>query len=68
MKIQSDHTYYSKDIRGDSRNYGWKVSFDVTDGYLGINQMDDAGAVKDRVLLSPQQMRDLVDFYEKHTG
>jgi len=54
-------TTYSEKIKGDPGNYGWQVRFDLTDGYLGITQFDGE-AVKDRVLLSPAQVRHLLAF------
>lgn len=54
-------TYYSDRFKGTPGNYNWEVSFDLTDGYLGINQIED-GKVKDRVLLSPAQVKELVNF------
>jgi hypothetical protein len=54
-------TTYSEKIKGSPRNYGWAVRFDLTDGYLGITQFEGE-AVKDRVLLSPAQVRELVNF------
>ena len=54
-------TYYSEKIRGAQGNYGWAVGFDITDGYIGITQFDGE-TVKDRVLLSPAQARELVEF------
>jgi hypothetical protein len=53
--------YYSEKINGSPRNYGWAVRFDLSDGFLGITQFEGE-TVKDRVLLSPAQMRQLVEF------
>ncbi len=55
-----DETTYSKKFKGDKGNYGWAVSFDVADGYVGINQHADDGM--DRVLLTPSQMKELLRF------
>lgn len=54
-------TYYSEKIKGTRRNYDWAVGFDLTDGFLGITQFDGE-TVKDRVLLSPAQVRELLNF------
>lgn len=55
-------TTYSEKVRGASGNYGWQVRFDLTDNeYLGITQFDGE-TVKDRVLLSPAQVKELVSF------
>ena len=54
-------TTYSKKFGGARGNHGWEAEFDLTDGYLGITQLGD-GRVKDRVLLSPGQVRALVAF------
>ena len=49
-------------IAGDKSNYQWGARFDVTGrGYVGITQFD-GGVVKDRVLLSPKQVSELVAF------
>ena len=53
-------TTYSKKFKGDKGNYGWAVSFDVTDGYVGINQHADDGM--GRVLMTPSQMKALLRF------
>lgn len=54
-------TTYSEKIKGNHGNYGWDVRFDLTGEYLGITQFDSE-TVKDRVLLSPAQVRELVSF------
>lgn len=54
-------TRYSERINGSPRNYNWPVRFDVTDGYVGITQME-GDVVKDRVLLSPAQVQQLLEF------
>lgn len=55
-------TTYSEKINGSRGNYGWEVRFDLTDNeYLGITQFDGE-TVKDRVLLSPAQVKELVSF------
>ena len=57
-------TYYSDKIAGARGNHKWPVAYDITDGYVGISQVED-GRVKDRVLLSPKQVRELVAFIER---
>lgn len=55
-------TYYSDKIEGAPRNYNWPARYDLTDGYVGISQFEDDGNVKDRVLLSPKQVKELAEF------
>jgi hypothetical protein len=57
-------TRYSDRIKGAPGNYNWIARFDMTDGFLGITQIEE-GAVKDRVLLSPAQVREMLDFIGK---
>jgi hypothetical protein len=57
-------TYYSLKIDGAAGNYNWPVSFDFTDGFLGINQCKDR--CNDRVLLSPRQVEELIAFVKRH--
>jgi len=60
-------TTYSEKIKGSEGNYDWEVRFDLTDGFLGITQFEGQ-TVKDRVLLSPAQVRQLLAFVtEKKT-
>jgi hypothetical protein len=54
-------TKYSDMIPGDSRNYEWAVRFDIHARYLGITQFEGA-SVKERVLLSPDQVAALMRF------
>lgn len=54
-------TYYSEKIKGDSGNYDFVVRFDVTDGYIGLTQYDGE-EVKDRILLSPSQVTEFLNF------
>lgn len=56
-------TTYSERIKGDRGNFDLDVRFDMTHGYLGVTQTDD-GTVKDRVLLCPAQVKELVAFVE----
>ena len=66
-------TTYSGKIAGDKRNYGWAVSFDNTGpadyahepGYIGITQFDEQGKVKERVLVSPEQVDEFIRFSRK---
>lgn len=56
-------TDYSDRIEGTPQNHHWSVQFDVTDGYVGITQFESGQtAVRDRVLLSPDQFAALVAF------
>ena len=54
-------TEYSLTIEGTRDNWNVPVQFDWTDGFLGIT----AGAGKDRVLLSPLQIKELRGFIER---
>lgn len=67
MSDRRGHTYYSKKVKGAQGNYDWPVRFDRTDGYIGVNQYDGE-ALKDRVLLSPAQVRELVKFASLSKG
>jgi hypothetical protein len=58
----NDRTYYSDEVAGARGNYNWPVTYDVTGGYVGITQKADDGTVKDRVLLSPEQVKALTEF------
>jgi hypothetical protein len=57
----ADETRYSEKIEGDRGNYQWGARFDITGGHLGITQFD-GDAVKDRVLLWPKQVKELMAF------
>ena len=59
--MTNGQTTYGEKIKGTAGNYSWQVRFDLTDGYLGINQYDGE-TLKERVLLSPAQVRELVNF------
>lgn len=59
--METGITTYSKDIPGARGNYEWPVRFDVTDGFVGVTQFD-GNKVKDRVLLSPEQVKKLIAF------
>lgn len=56
-------TYYSARIDGARGNYNLPVRFDMTDGFLGITQVESE-KVSDRVLLSPEQVKKLIAFVE----
>jgi hypothetical protein len=61
----ADVTRYSDKFPGDTGNYNWVVRFDVSKrGYLGITQFDGI-EVKERVLLSPSQVKQLLKFLGK---
>jgi hypothetical protein len=61
MARSRGRTYYSEKIKGARGNYDWAARFDVTDGYVGITQFEGE-AIKDRVLLSPAQVQELLEF------
>jgi len=54
-------TDYSRLEKGDPQNHYLSVRFDVTDGYVGITQLE-GDRVKSRVLLSPAQWQALTAF------
>lgn len=54
-------TTYSEKIKGARGNYNWTVRFEKTDGFLGVTQYEGE-TIKDKVLLSPDQVRELVSF------
>lgn len=54
-------TYYSERIKGERGNYNWPARFDLTNGFVGVTQFD-GDEVKDRILLSPKQVRELNAF------
>lgn len=59
-------TDYSDRVPGTAQNFDKSVQFDVTDGFVGITQYDgQTDDVTDRVLLSPQQWRELVAFVKR---
>jgi len=64
------HTEHSDTVPGDSGNFGRAVRFDLTGAYVGISEYldpsDNGGP--DRVLLSPRQVRALLDFLRPRTG
>jgi len=59
-------TEYSSQIEGTLRNYNWPVRFDHTDGFVGVDQYDEEGHVKSRVLLSPVQVEELIVFVKRY--
>lgn len=52
-------------IAGTKENSYWSVTFDITDGCLGISQWEGADRC-DRVLLAPKQVRELLAFVKHH--
>jgi hypothetical protein len=66
-KLVDGQTYYSERIKGERRNYNWPVRFDLTDGLLGITQLGDE-TVRDRVLLSPKQVQEMLKFLKSEHG
>lgn len=66
-EIQRAHrTEYSERIKGVASNYHFEVRFDMTRGHLGISQFDPrANGSTERILLSPEQVRELLAFIEK---
>jgi len=61
--IRDGQTFYSEDLPGDRGNYEWTASVSVTaPGYVRIEQIDEAGTVKDVVLLTPTQWKRIVEF------
>ncbi len=63
----TETTIYSLKIEGEPPNYNWPVSFDITDGFVGIDQYKDYAERRtiDRVLLSPTQMQELIAFVKR---
>lgn len=60
--LDRDRTDYSNKIAGSRRNYNWPVRFDMSGtGFLGISQFKN-GEPKERVLLSPEQVKALLAF------
>ncbi len=62
-----DKIVYSNTIPGAHRNWNWPTRFDLTGGKirgcLGITQWNQDGTrVNDRVLLSPAQVKELIEF------
>jgi hypothetical protein len=62
-KMKSGTTEYSAEIEGTTGNYNYPVRFDITDGFLGVDQTKD-GQIE-RVLLSPQQVKELIAFVKR---
>lgn len=62
-------THYSPDVPGATGNYNWPVRFDRTRGYVGITQWDpkDPNRVTDRILLSPEQQKQLLNFLNRRS-
>ena len=55
---------YSEKIEGTRGNYRWPVTLDYQDGFVGIDQWD-GDEIKDRVLLSPVQVKALISFVRR---
>ncbi len=64
MARNDGRTTYSEKVKGARGNYGWLAMFDLTDEYLGITQFEGEVA-KDRVLLSPAQVKELLEFVDR---
>lgn len=60
-------THYSDKIEGTTENYDWSVRFNDTDGCVGITQFE-GNTVKDSVLLSKLQVRELIAFVKRHSS
>jgi hypothetical protein len=58
-------TRYSKQIEGSKFNYNWPVRFDSTKETIGIDQFDETGKVKDRILLTREQVTEFIAFVSK---
>lgn len=52
---------YSEKVKGNEQNYNWEVRFDSDGGYLGISQYKEEAGIE-RVLLSPKQVKALLEF------
>ena len=52
---------YSQWIPGAVGNYAWPARFEETHGFVAIDQKRDDGRIE-RVLLSPKQVRALLNF------
>jgi hypothetical protein len=57
----STRTRYSARIKGQASNWDLAAKFDMTAGHLGITNYDGP-KVTNRVLLSPEQVRELKKF------
>jgi hypothetical protein len=57
-------TQYSTKIEGTWGNYKWPVSFDISNGFVGINQYEGE-TIKDRILLLPLQVQELIAFVNR---
>ena len=64
MASSTGRTRYSEKIKGNRGNHNFQARFDLSYGYLGITQWDGE-SVTDRVLLSPMQVQELLDFVGK---
>lgn len=61
-KLKADETVYSETWPGDCGNYDLPVRFDKNGGYVGIDQWSDSHKKLERVLLSPRQVKELIQF------
>jgi hypothetical protein len=64
MQMATGRTHYSEKIKGNRGNHNFQARLDLSDGYLGITQWDGE-SITDRVLLSPTQVQELLDFVGK---
>jgi hypothetical protein len=61
-------TNYSSRISGNRTNHGRAARFDITDGYVGIQEYEkDGKTVANRVLLTPDQWEILVEFVKDNS-
>lgn len=65
---RNDTTQYSAAITGDKGNHLFPVRFDLTGQYLGITTTDPVDGTIERVLLSPAQVRALIQFVTLERG
>jgi hypothetical protein len=69
--MRNDKTYYSDAVKGDKGNHYWGVTYDISTvgGYLGVNQYIEGSnwrEVTERVLLSKNQVKQLLKFLKAH--
>lgn len=63
-KAENGTTIYSDEVTGSRENHNMPVRFDLTDGCLGITQMNGTSGL-DRVLLTPLQLKALREFVDR---
>lgn len=63
--MRKGSTIYSRKVEGDAANYHNACTFDLTDGYLGITEVQPGRKTIERVLLSPKQVDALIDWLRK---